>query len=127
MALPRQPKSQALRQIYWRDEILQVLFWIEGEGIGSLIDAEVIDRFLGPESEVALLHLDRLVREGYLVRAAPSSYQLADRGRLEAGRLFAEEFDSLSKPSHGECGSDCWCQQAPEEAATCAASRTAPA
>ncbi len=124
MTLPRQPKSPALRRLYWRDEILQLLFWIEGEGIGSQIDPEMVDRFLGPESEIALLHLDRLVGEGYLVRGSAGTFALGERGRQEGSRLFAEEFGTLTRPGHGECGAECWCRQTPEEALSCAASRT---
>jgi len=124
MTLPSQPKSDVLRRMYWRDELLQLLFWVEGEGFGSNVDAETIDRFLGGESEIALLHLERLVAEGYLLAVGSGAYRLAERGRLEGRRLFAEEFASLSRPTHGECGSDCWCRQAPEEALTCLATRS---
>lgn len=124
MTLPHQPKSDALRRMYWRDELLQLLFWVEGEGFGSDVNAETIDRFLGGESEIALLHLDRLVTEGYLQPAGSGAYRLAERGRREGGRLFAEEFASVTRPTHGECGSDCWCRQTPEEALTCLATRS---
>lgn len=123
MTLPSQPKSDALRRVYWRDELLQLLFWIEGEGFGSRVDAELVDRFLGGESEIALLHLDRLVSEGYLLRAGADGYRLAERGRSEGGRLFADEFASMTRPTHGECGDDCWCRQAPEEALSCLVAR----
>lgn len=123
MALPRQPKSAQLRRVYWRDEILELLFWIEGEGLGSEIDLETMDRFLGAESEIAVLHLDRLVREEYLVRRASGSFALAERGRSEGSRLFAEEFAALSAPSHGQCGAECWCRQAAAEAESCAVAR----
>lgn len=113
-----QPKSEALRRIYWRDEILQVMFWMEGEGLGSRIDPETLDRFLGGESEIALLHLDRLVRDGYVRREA-EGFSLAERGREEGGRLFADEFSSLTRPTHGECGDECWCRQDPREADAC--------
>jgi hypothetical protein len=125
MSLPRQPKSPHLRQLYWRDEILQLLFWIEGEGLGSDIDPETMDRFLGPESEVALLHLDRLVREGYLVQSPVGTFALAERGRREGSRLFADEFATMNAPSHGVCGAECWCRQAAEEARSCADARAA--
>lgn len=119
MTLPRQPKSAALRRAYWRDEVLQVMFWIEGEGFGDRVDPDILDRFLGGESEVALLHLDRLEREGYLERDGTGGYRLATRGRLEGSRLFAEEFADLTRPTHGACGDECWCRQAPEEAVAC--------
>ncbi|MGQ0606838.1 MAG: hypothetical protein ACT4OQ_00035 [Chloroflexota bacterium] len=125
MILPSQPKSDLLRRIYWRDELLQLLFWVEGEGLGSDIDADTIDRFLGGDSEIALLHLDRLVAEGYLQQVGAAGYRLAARGRDEGRRLFAEEFAALTRPTHGECGDDCWCRQGPEEARSCLATRPA--
>src|SRR6266498_1031875 len=44
---PAQPKSEALRALYWRDEILQVMFWLRGEGFGDDADAPLIERFRG--------------------------------------------------------------------------------
>ncbi|MGI8830423.1 MAG: hypothetical protein ACR2I5_11725 [Candidatus Limnocylindria bacterium] len=125
MALPSQPKSDALRRIYWRDELLQLLFWIEGEGLGTEIDLDTVDRFLGGEGEIAVLHLDRLVDEDYLRRVTTGSYALSERGRVEGRRLFADDFAELTRPTHGECGNDCWCRQAHDEAVRCLAARTA--
>lgn len=125
MRVLEQPKSDLLRRLYWRDEILQLLFWIEGEGLGSEIDLETVDRFLGPEGEIAALYLDGLVEDGYLERSAPHAYRLSTTGRAEGRRLFAEEFAQTSRPAHGACGSDCWCRQAREEAEACLARREA--
>lgn len=117
-----EPKSERLKALYWRDEILQVVFWIEGEGFGDAVDDAVLERFLGLEAGRASAYLDRLVDEELLVRA-PGGYQLSTRGREEGKRIFAEEFADVARPAHGECGAECWCHQSPEEADACARER----
>jgi hypothetical protein len=119
-----EPKSEALRRLYWREEILQVMFWIEGEGFGDDVSPDLLSRFLGVEANRGLQYLDRMVDDGYLLRSG-ASYSLSDLGRNEGGRIFADEFAELTQPSHGECGPTCWCHQSPDEAESCAADRLA--
>jgi hypothetical protein len=64
-----EPKSDALRALYWRDEILQLMFWIRGEGFGDAIDPALLERFLGVQAEVGIRYLDHLVGEGLLEAA----------------------------------------------------------
>ena len=80
-----EPRSQALRVLYWREELPQVIHWTEGEGLGASS---------GP-----------------------------DLGRSDGARAFADEFAELTKPSHGECGAECWCHNSVDEAIACAAER----
>ena len=56
------PKSEALRALYWRSEILQVMFWLKGEGFGDQVDATLLERFLGVDSHIGVQYLDRLRR-----------------------------------------------------------------
>ncbi|CAN5279846.1 hypothetical protein BH18ACT4_BH18ACT4_16000 [soil metagenome] len=63
-----EPKSDALRGLYWRSEILQVMYWLRGEGFGDLIDPPLLERFLGVDAAVAVPYLRRLVDEGLLLR-----------------------------------------------------------
>jgi hypothetical protein len=116
------PKSEALRSLYWRSEILQVLYWLRGEGLGEVADAEMMERFLGVEAAVGITYLERLVGEGYL-EVAGDGFRLSPRGLEEGGQEFASSFAGLTGPSHGECSADCWCQASAEEAAACAAER----
>jgi DNA-binding MarR family transcriptional regulator len=120
-----EPKSEALRVLFWRDEILQVMFWLEGEGFGPEADAKLIERFLGVDARIGVRYLDRLVEEGYLRRDDHGRYTLTERGRAEGGRIFSEEFAELMGPRHGECGDDCWCHASPEEAEACLQERLA--
>jgi len=116
------PKSEALRDLYWRSEILQVMYWLKGEGLGEVVDATVLERFLGVDAAVGVTYLDRLVLDGYL-EAASGGYSMSEVGLAEGKTEFALSFADLTRPSHGECSADCWCQNSLEEAAACAAER----
>ena len=116
------PKSEALRELYWRSEILQVMYWLRGEGFGEQVDPALLERFLGVEAAIGVQYLEQLVDEGYLERAE-GRYRLSEAGAREGGLEFAASFDELTRPSHGECSADCWCHNSPEEAEACAAER----
>ncbi len=119
-----EPKSDALRSLYWRDEILQLVFWIEGEKLGTRVSVDTLQRFLGLDTNGAIGHLERLVEDGYLEREWQATYRLSARGRAEGGRIFAEEFAEWLRPAHGSCGRDCWCRTTPSEADACLAQRS---
>lgn len=116
------PKSDALRALYWRSEILQVMYWLRGEGLGEVVDAVLLERFLGVEADIGVTYLDRLAGEGYLDRA-DGGFSLSQVGLDEGKTEFALSFADLTRPAHGECSADCWCHNSVEEAAACAADR----
>lgn len=118
------PKSGALRDLYWRSEILQVMYWLRGEGLGDVVDSAVLERFLGLQADTGISYLDRLVLDGYL-EAVAGGYALSPFGLAEGKTEFALSFADLTRPAHGECSADCWCQNSLEEAVACAAERTA--
>jgi hypothetical protein len=109
------PKSEALRTLYWRSEILQVMYWLRGEGLGEVVDAGLLERFLGVETEIIVGYLDRLVDEGYLDRVGDGC-TLSEQGLAEGKTEFALSFADLTRPAHGECSEDCWCHASVEEA-----------
>ncbi len=109
--------------MYWRSEILQVMYWLRGEGLGEVVDAELIERFLGVDASVGLSYLARLVDEGYLTRV-DGGFKLSPHGVEEGKREFAASFAELTRPAHGDCSADCWCHVSIEEAEACAAERT---
>lgn len=119
-----EPKSAALRALFWRDEILQLMFWIKGEGFGDEVDAELLERFLGVRASVGLTYLDRLVDEGLIDRAGSGGYRLTGQGHAHGAHVFAHEFADLTQPGHGECGPDCWCHVSAAEAEACVTERT---
>ncbi len=118
------PKTEALRTLYWRSEILQVMYWLRGEGFGDLVDASLLERFLGVEAAIGLGYLDRLVEDGYVV-AVGDGYRLSEAGLSEGGLEFSMSFEDLMRPAHGECSADCWCHNSVEESQACAAERAA--
>jgi hypothetical protein len=120
-----QPKSDALRALYWREEILQVLFWLRGEGLGERANWPMIERFLGVEASIGTAYLDRLVEEGFLA-TEDGWFMLTAKGIEEGGRIFSAEFADLTRPAHGECGPECWCHSSPDEAEACVAERAPP-
>jgi hypothetical protein len=116
------PKSELLRTFYWRSEILQVMYWLRGEGLGEVVDAPLLERFLGVDACIGVTYLERLVADGYLERVA-GGYVLSPIGLEEGKTEFALSFTDLTRPGHGECSADCWCHASVEEALACAAER----
>ena len=117
--------DSAGRDIARRDEVLELLYWLEGEGFVGSATLSGIARFLvHPEDDVRCT-LTELVRRGdVVVDEASDEYRLTDMGRSEAARRFAEEFAPLLSQGHGECNDpQCDCHTNPAAAADCHAAR----
>ncbi len=103
-------RIQPLDELYWRDEILQVMYWYRGEGFGESLTVRDLQTFLPADEHLLTTQMDRMVDEGYLVRegeAAPPRYTFTTYGAREGARRFADEFACLTGQAHGECGPDC--------------------
>ena len=106
-----------------RDELLQVLFWLEGEGFEAEMHVPGVKRFLGWPDEQIRRGLRELVADGLAVRvggetagtAGDRAVRLTEAGRLEGGRRFVSEFATLlSRDTHhgGECHDpECDCHE----------------
>lgn len=108
-----------------RDELLELLYWFEGEGFRGAASLEAITRFLADaEADVAAM-LDDLLRRGEVIREADTGeYRLTEAGRREGARRFADSFAPLLGQGHGECNDpDCGCRADPHAAAECHAAR----
>lgn len=101
----------ALEDLFWRDEILQVMYWLEGEQLTDTVDSEQLAQFLVADIPTVAREMSRLVEEGYLelVPGRQQHYRLTEVGRQEGGRRFQDEFAELTRPGHGECAPGCWC------------------
>jgi hydrogenase maturation protease len=102
-----------------RDEVLQVLFWLQGQGFGPEIVITDVLRFLDDDG-AARLALAQLVEDGYVEAVADGAaqrYRLTSTGALEGRRRFLDEFEPyLAKHAHGECGAaDCDCHRGASE------------
>lgn len=99
-----------LNFLFWKDEILQVMYWMYGEELGKRVSAKQLEGLLNARYEQLELHFNKLVGDGLLKSNAADgsiSFELTDKGRKEAGQRFAGAFEGLQKAGHGECGPDC--------------------
>lgn len=104
------PSHDPLDSLYWRDEILQIMFWYRGEGFGEAVAPADLLTFLRLDEPIARGHLEQMVAEGYVAPAPGGRYALTELGVREGGRRFADEFAGLTNQAHGECnhpGCDC--------------------
>jgi hydrogenase maturation protease len=93
-----------------RDEILQVMFWLHGEGLGPEVSRADVLRFVD-DVGAAGTALARLVEDGYADLVDGGRYRLTALGLAEGRRRFLDEFEPyLARHGHGECGAaDCDC------------------
>ena len=101
-----------------RDEVLQAMYWMRAEGIAEAPSARNLSSFLAVPAATLSAYLDRFVVEGYL-ELSNGGYELTETGTETGKRSFADEFADMTKPSHGECDENCWCNSSPEAAAEC--------
>lgn len=115
------------RSIERRDEVLELLYWLEGERLRGAANLEAMTRFLShPQEEVATT-LAELVTRGQVRTTGDGEYRLTEDGRHDAARRFGEDFASLLSQGHGECNDpDCECHTSPEGAAACHARTGSP-
>ncbi len=98
-----------------RDDILQAMYWMRGEGFGEEADAESLVSFLIVDETLLREQLAILVEEGYMEESG-GRYRLSELGVKEGGRRFADEFAGLQSTAHGQCGPDCpHCQGVPRD------------
>jgi len=125
------PKSESLRVLYWRSEILQVVYWLHGEGLGDVVDIDLIRTYLGLDGRVdgrvdahenLSAYLDVLVADGALVRDG-DWYALSERALVDGEAQRATAFTDQVHPVVSECDDQCWCQTSAAEAEACARSR----
>ncbi len=116
--------GDAGKEIAREDELLELLYWFEGEGFGGVATLDGIARFASIEKSVVLRTLDRLIARGDVMLDAPGGgeYRLTGAGRGEAARRFAAEFAPMLSQGHGECSDpDCDCHTSEGGAADCRA------
>ncbi|MBO0861598.1 MAG: hypothetical protein J2P21_24540 [Chloracidobacterium sp.] len=105
--------------IFWQDEILQVMYWTRGEGFGERITVAALQRFLDAPEAVLSGNLNRLVASGLVTLGEGGEYQLTESGVREGGRRFSDEFEGLLQQGHFECNDpDCDCHS-PEFTGQC--------
>jgi len=96
--------------IFWQDEILQVMYWMRGEGFGEQITIAGLKKFLDASEDILAANLSELEKKNLVVFDFSDFYELTEAGVKEGGRRFADEFDGMLKQGHYECDDpDCDC------------------
>ena len=105
--------------IFWQDEILQVMYWMRGEGFGEKITVLQLKKFLDAADEILVTNLSELAKKNLVNFDVSDFYELTETGVKEGGRRFADEFEGMLKPGHYECNDpDCDCND-PDSDAQC--------
>ena len=97
-------------ELFWRDEVLEAMYWMLGEGIEEAVAPADLRGFLDAPPGVVKDTFESLADREY-VRGTDRGYVFTERGEAEAKRRFADEFAGTMgfDTSHTDCGSDCWC------------------
>ena len=114
--------GDAGREIAREDELLELLYWFEGEGFGGVATLDGIVRFTSLDEPLVRQTLERLIARGDVVVDASrgEEYRLTEPGRREAARRFAAEFAPMLSQGHGECSDpNCDCHTSEGGAADC--------
>jgi len=107
-----QIEKSPLRALFWKDEILQILYWMDGEGLGKQVPTSQILALLNTNKANLHYHLEKLVNEKVITASEDhvddhTLISLSIDSKKEAGSRFAEAFQGYQKAGHGECGPDC--------------------
>lgn len=111
-------------ELRWRDEILQMLYWMKGENLGTEVSSDQLNRFLQLTPNQLATALQHLIAANLVTASDYSSgnriFRLTDSGIEEGKRRFADEFSPyLGKETHLECNDpDCDCHD-PEFSGVC--------
>lgn len=118
-------EGELTERLFWRDEILQAMYWMRGEGLGDVLTARGLSGLLDANPVRIHDELQRLVTDG-LVDEEPGGdggYLLTELG-MELGRQsFEDEFAGMTGSAHGACGPGCDCRRHAGAAAACRAAR----
>jgi hypothetical protein len=98
LALVASRAGDGLDALRCRDDILQAMFWMRGEGFGEATDARGLSRLISADEDFVAAQLEVLAGDGHL-EPDGDRYRLSPSGQHEGGRRFADEF--AGSPAHG--------------------------
>ncbi len=98
--------ADALERLRAREEILQIGYWYQGEGLGTVLTPQAVLPFLQADSKRLADTFEDLVESGDLSRC-DTGYDFTADGKRKAARMFTETFTDFQQPGHGECVDGC--------------------
>ena len=104
--------NEALDALFWKEEILQVLYWMDGEELAKEVPFDRLVILLNTSAEKLLQHIIKNEASGIILRKNvvlnnEGTVSLTPAGKKEAGLIFRNAFEGMQKAGHGECGPDC--------------------
>lgn len=102
--------SSEYDELFWRDEVMEAMYWMLGEGIEDAVGPSDLRGFLDAPPGVVEETFGTLEESGHL-RPTDDGYVFTDRGDREAAKRFLDEFGDAQgfDTAHNDCGPDCWC------------------
>src|SRR5919201_6879133 len=102
MTAPHNP-NDPVNRLRLQDEILQLMFWMKGEGLAAAPTITDLLRLIDIPRDELEQALQRMCLAG-LVASSGEKFRLTQAGHDEGARRFSEEFAPyLGKESHLEC------------------------
>ncbi len=98
--------EQALDSLKAREEILEICYWYQGEGLGLTFSPQSVMPFLQTSPSRVAETFEELADAGDL-RRGERGYEFTAEGRRKAARMFVETFTDFQQPGHGECQDGC--------------------
>ncbi len=98
--------ADALERLKEREEILQIGYWYQGEGLGTTLTPQAVLPFLQANPARLAETFEALVESGDL-RRLEGGYDFTPEGKRKAARMFTETFTDFQQPGHGECVDGC--------------------
>ncbi len=95
--------SVEVEDIFWRDEILQIMYWMLGEGLGDAPAPAEVSRLLAADSLLVARHMERMISLGDVEPSPGGRFRLTVQGVREGRRRFADEFEGMQFAGHAEC------------------------
>lgn len=96
----------ALDRLREREDVLQICYWYQGEGLGDTFAPRLVQPFLTSDASLVASAFDALVRDGELEMKG-TGYTFTTAGKRKAARMFTETFVDFQQPGHGECQDGC--------------------
>jgi hypothetical protein len=101
-----EPGVDAFDRLKQREEILQICYWYQGEGLGASFTPQSVMAFLQADPASVTEAFEQLTRDGDL-RHGERGFEFTPEGKRRAARMFVEGFTDFQQPGHGECQYGC--------------------
>lgn len=98
--------ADALDRLIEGEEVLQICYWYQGEGLGERFTPQAVMPFLQSDPGLVTETFAALATAGDLAME-DGAYVFTAEGRRKAGRIFYETFTEFQQAAHGECHAGC--------------------